>query len=164
MPCLSWASGGPGISVISMCSSARNVENAPSYLEEAISGACAFDRAGSTIFEELLDTSSGQYPHLPHVGTAEVVAIATWFLWWIIHTVTHRERTPLVASWKLSVLALCTNFTKTVQKSGDRELVKWTKPDVCQVKLNIDASFHSGEGDGATGAVLRDKHGNFLAG
>lgn len=98
------------------------------------------------------------------MGTAEVVSVATWYLWWIRRTVTHNERTPPAASWKLSVLSLCTNFTKAAQGSHNGELVKWTKPELCQVKLNVDASYHSEEGAGAMGAIIRDKHDNFLAG
>lgn len=125
-------------------------------LEHEITTAYMVDIAGSAILEELLDISSGHYPNLLLVGMAEVVAIATWYLWWIRRTVTHKERTPPVAGWKLSVLALCTNFTKAAQKPEDREIVKWKKPDICQVKLNVDASFHSEEGEGATGAIIRD--------
>ena len=134
-------------------------------LEQAVSDACIVDRSGSAVLEELLDSSTSHYLGLPRVGIAEVVAIATWYIWWIRRTVTHKERTPPATNWKLSVLSLCTNFTKTAQSNNNtREVVKWMKPDSCQVKLNVDASFHFEEGEGATDAVIRDKIGNFLAG
>ena len=40
---------------------------------------------------------------------------------------------------------------------------QWMKPDPRTVKLNVDAAFHVDVGAGATGAVLRDDRGMFVA-
>jgi hypothetical protein len=40
----------------------------------------------------------------------------------------------------------------------------WVKPKEDYVKLNVDASFDADEDSGATGMILRDDHGFFIAG
>jgi hypothetical protein len=47
--------------------------------------------------------------------------------------------------------------------SGAPAEVKWTAPRPRQLKLNVDASFHDDMAAGATGAVLRDYQGQFVA-
>lgn len=39
---------------------------------------------------------------------------------------------------------------------------RWSRPDPRMVKLNVDASFYSDEGAGATAAIIRDHNGKFL--
>ena len=39
----------------------------------------------------------------------------------------------------------------------------WTRPNPRQVKLNVDASFHADVGAGATGVVLCEYQGKFIA-
>jgi hypothetical protein len=43
--------------------------------------------------------------------------------------------------------------------SGAPADVKWTAPPPCQLKLNVDASFHEDMATGAMGAVIRDYQG-----
>ena len=40
---------------------------------------------------------------------------------------------------------------------------KWTKPEPRQIKLNVDASFHANFNASASGAILRDYQGHFIA-
>jgi ribonuclease HI len=40
---------------------------------------------------------------------------------------------------------------------------RWKRPEPRQLKLNVDASFHEDSRAGATGAVIRDYKGRFLA-
>jgi ribonuclease HI len=46
---------------------------------------------------------------------------------------------------------------------GNSETVKWLKPELRYIKLNVDASYHDDQRAGATGAVLRDYEGRFVA-
>lgn len=61
-------------------------------LENRIMGAFAVDTSGSQMLEELLDASVDQYQNLQGVGTAEVIATACWYLWWIRRRITHNDR------------------------------------------------------------------------
>ncbi|KAK1697979.1 hypothetical protein QYE76_014676 [Lolium multiflorum] len=55
------------------------------------------------------------------------------------------------------------NAAKAYGKRVNSTSAKWCKPEPRQVKLNVDASFHVDSASGATGAVLRDFHGDFIA-
>jgi hypothetical protein len=39
----------------------------------------------------------------------------------------------------------------------------WSKPEIRQVKINVDGSFHIDDRAGSVGAVARDHNGRFLA-
>jgi hypothetical protein len=41
--------------------------------------------------------------------------------------------------------------------------VKWVRPEPRHIKLNVEAAFHDDRKAGATGAVLRDYQGRFVA-
>lgn len=41
--------------------------------------------------------------------------------------------------------------------------MRWEKPGKDDLKLNVDASFHSDVGMGATASIARDGHGKFVA-
>ena len=41
--------------------------------------------------------------------------------------------------------------------------MKWTKPDLMFIKVNVDAAYFADESAGASAAVIRDDKGNFLA-
>ena len=49
-------------------------------------------------------------------------------------------------------------------KKEMHNVLRWCKPEPRQVKLNVDASFLADICAGSAGAVLRDYHGNFIAG
>lgn len=67
-------------------------------LEQLTTDASTVDRAGSSILEELPDSSSGPLLESPYVGVIEVVVVAAWYLWWIRRTVSRNDRTSPAAS------------------------------------------------------------------
>jgi ribonuclease HI len=62
-----------------------------------------------------------------------------------------------------SILSITANAAAVGRKPGSLPIATWTKPEPRQIKLNVDASFHSDVHAGAAAAVLRDYQGNFLA-
>ena len=70
---------------------------------------------------------------------------------------------PPATTWTTSILSIVANCVKSV--SQKREVIehKWKRPETRFVKLNVDASYHSDEGSGATTAVIRDERGRFIA-
>lgn len=125
--------------------------------------ASGFDRSGSAVLEELLNSAAGHFPGLPCVGLAQVLAVSVWYLWWIRRAITHGEGSPSVGNWKLCILAMSNNHAKMVPGAAPRGNIKWIKPDKDILKLNVDASFHNEENAGSTGVVIQDSHGNFVA-
>lgn len=59
---------------------------------------------------------------------------------------------------------MCNNFVKANQNHMAREVTRWSKPTSDMLKLNVDGSYHGDEGEAATGAVIRDANGDFIAG
>ena len=50
----------------------------------------------------------------------------------------------------------------SVYSENNREM-KWTKPDLRFIKVNVDAAYFADESARASAAVIRDDKGNFLA-
>ena len=69
---------------------------------------------------------------------------------------------PPLNKCKFSILSIAANYAGGKKNGADRT-VRWTRPIPRQVKLNVDASFHDDMRAGATGAVLRDYQGKFIA-
>jgi hypothetical protein len=132
-------------------------------VDSLVASASGFDRSGSAVLEELLNSAVGHFPGLPPVGLVEVLAVSVWHLWWIRQAVTHGEGSPSLGNWKLSILALSNYNAKMVPRAAPRGNLKWIKLDKDILKLNVDASFHSEENAGSTDVVIRDSHGNFIA-
>jgi hypothetical protein len=60
-------------------------------------------------------------------------------------------------------MSITANAAKMAKHSGAPAEVKWTAPPPHQLKLNVDASFHEDMAAGATGAVICDFQGHFVA-
>jgi hypothetical protein len=65
--------------------------------------------------------------------------------------------------FSLLVLSIVANAARVTEKRTDVMTEKWSRPEPRQVKLNVDASFYDDLKAGATGAVLRDYKGEFIA-
>ena len=58
---------------------------------------------------------------------------------------------------------LAANYLKATKKNAVVRSFGWRKPQEDFVKLNVDASFHADDLQGAVGAVLGDCRGGFIA-
>lgn len=63
------------------------------------------------------------------------------------------------------VQAICVNFQRAATKlpCSSRGDQCWKKPPSGRVKINVDAAFHEDAGKGATGAVVLNTSGTFIA-
>jgi hypothetical protein len=75
---------------------------------------------------------------------------------------TNGEPVPPFFKCKISILSITANAAKAGAKSPVRQ-IKWEKPLVRQVKINVDGSFSQASHSGAAGAIMRDYNGNFMA-
>jgi ribonuclease HI len=127
-------------------------------IEEALN----IDHSGSAVLEFLLMKNDNSIPGFSCVGLKETITIGCWYLWWIRHRLTHNESVPLMNHFRMSVLAITANAAraKPVPSGGQQ---RWSKPEVRHVKVNVDGSFYQDESAGATGAVIRDYKGKFIA-
>jgi ribonuclease HI len=132
-------------------------------LSQIIDDALLEDRAGSAVLENILNKQNNALEGFTLFGVKEVVLVACWYLWWLRRQRTHDEPTPPVYKCKMSILAMTANAAKVGTNKAQVITVKWSKPEVRQVKVNVDASFHADSCSGAIGAVIRDVKGDFIA-
>jgi ribonuclease HI len=129
-------------------------------LSDIIEEALVIDRARSAVLEHLLKMESVPYSGFDF-GLKETIVITFWYIWWIRRRKTHEDVVPSMSHCKMSMLAIAANSAKVQNKSSGGE--KWSKPDVREIKVNVDGSFHYDSLTGLVGAVLRDNYGKFIA-
>lgn len=119
------------------------------------------DRSGSVVLEHLLLVEKRHVPAKLNLDVKQVIAVGSWYLWWIRRQFTHDGTPPHPFRWPMSVLAITNNFHQANLKTQGELEQRWTKPDPKFVKLNVDASFYVNEGAGATAVVIKDERGIF---
>ena len=121
------------------------------------------DRSGSMILEELLCLAQpgGIACEIEH--RIPTVMIACWYIWWSRRQIKNKQPVPTVERSVLNIKGMVANCSKrrgagnVVRKAG------WSRPTMGVYKLNVDAAFDADTGRGATGAIIRDSGGNFIA-
>ena len=92
-----------------------------------------------------------------------MIMVAAWYLWWDRRKISHDEKCGTPVRTAMSILGIVANALAMEPRVKDRK-VRWERPAMGVLKLNVDASYHADEGSGATGAVIRDCTGAFIAG
>jgi ribonuclease HI len=129
------------------------------YIEEN----CVEDRAGSGVFEVLLRRGKRMAPRIPDLGLQELIVIACWYLWWERRKIVHEEKVQKAAQSAQAISVLAINYFRALKKDAGIKRHGWEKPKEGCIKLNIDAAFSHEYFSGATGVVLRDDKGMFIA-
>jgi hypothetical protein len=132
-------------------------------LDQLIQSACTIDRVGQAVLDYILCTKQRFTPLLGCANIPELVAIACWYLWWERQQFTNGEtfQDPSRAARSNDVLYSSFYAANSPRAKPKRE--GWTKPLCDHLKINGDASFDADELKGATGAVIRDCTGRFIA-
>lgn len=120
------------------------------------------ERSGSVILEKLLCGDMPGERQIPIANGIETVMVAAWYLWWDRRKRTHDEAVGSPERPALSIKGIVANSLALKAKKPMRK-IKWERPATGVIKLNVDASFHLDSGAGATGAILRDSSGSFIA-
>jgi ribonuclease HI len=118
------------------------------------------DLSGSVVLESLLMRQDNTLPGMTSIGLKETIIVGCWYLWWMRRRRTHNEPVPPIHKCRMSILSITANAAKADSAPAEQ---CWTKPEVRQVKINVDGSFHQDVGAGAAGAVARDYEGRFIA-
>jgi ribonuclease HI len=132
-------------------------------LESLINNACTGDRLGPDVLKELLIANPVAAPGYSSIMIPEIVAIGAWYVWWLRRKQSHGEPIPPVYRCAASIHAISANSARSVSLSYVPEKKVWKKPRSRYIKLNVDAAFNIDDSTGATGAILRDHTGNFIA-
>jgi ribonuclease HI len=119
--------------------------------------------SGSEVLASLLNMSSLTVPGFDSIHMRELVAVASWYIWWLRRTRSHGEQVPPIRQCITSIHAITSNNERIKTSTEVHDRVVWVKPRNNYVKVNTDAAFIQSEEAGATGAVIRDNQGGFLA-
>jgi ribonuclease HI len=132
-------------------------------LGDAVKAASRMELSGSVVLEELLcsPTPGGITCNVDHV--AELVMTACWYLWWSRRQIKNKEPVPTAERSIINISGIMANSVKIKGSGNAIRRGGWTKPATGVYKLNIDAAFDSNSGRGASGAIIRDAGGNFMA-
>jgi ribonuclease HI len=115
------------------------------------------------MLEHILRRQDNSLPGFTDIGLKETISVVCSYLWWLRRRKTHNEQVPPIYKCKFSILSITTNVARATRPSLAANTEKWRCPEPRQVKLNVDATFFSDSREGATGAVLRDFKGRFIA-
>jgi ribonuclease HI len=127
-----------------------------------ISDAMEPGRSGSQVLEVLLKTPSSTVAGYDSIKVQETIATAAWYIWWLRRRQTHGELVPPVNVCSNSIRSIVANAART-KTQGSVHKKMWIKPRAGFLKLNVDASFSAESHSGATGAIIRDGRGDFIA-
>jgi hypothetical protein len=91
--------------------------------------------------------------------------VAAWYIWWERRQAVKGENIQSPQRTAMSITVLASNFSAAAKSKGGSGIRRhgWERPSKGLIKLNVDASFDENTKTGATGAILRDFKGFFLA-
>jgi hypothetical protein len=110
-------------------------------VHEIIDEAMLVDRSGSAVLEEILRRNSRLMPGFHDLCLKEVVAITSWYIWWVRRRRTHNEDVSPLFRCKMSILAIAANSAKEAKHTSPSREARWTRLLSRQVKINVDAAF-----------------------
>ena len=132
-------------------------------LASVVNEVCMMEREGGSVMADLLMSKNPTKALVCDVQRNDLVTTAVWYLWWERHSFTHGEQLYEPTRSAQAISALAKNFSRANSKKGRIKRHGWEKPLEGMLKLNFDAGFDSDSGTGATGAILRDHTGFFVA-
>ena len=120
------------------------------------------DRSGSVNMEHLiceLTMIDGE------IKSAELIAVAAWCIWWQHRQEVRDEHVQPANKTTVTIQAMTLKFMRANSSKIIRrkEADIWKKPSQGVSKVNVDASLHVDSLSGASGAVIRDDQGHFIA-
>jgi hypothetical protein len=117
----------------------------------------------SEVLAFLLNKSNQTVPGFESIRMRELVAVSSWYIWWLRKIRSHGEQVPPIMKCITSIRSITANYEGIKGSGGALDRVVWVKPRNNYVKVNTDAAFIESEESGATEAVIRDSQGVFLA-
>ena len=133
-------------------------------IERVVHDASLVDRSGSGVLEFLLCDQSTQHNYDDSIELLELIAIASWFVWWQRRQHVRGEEVKMPLRYTLAIHALALNFTRAAAKQTTAPRRNtWPIVLAAQQVLNVDSSFIEDLHSGSCGAIVRDHRGNFIA-
>jgi ribonuclease HI len=147
--------------MIFKCQGAMNIWRSLG-LEHLIMDACIDGRSGPAVIQVLFRAPNACVPGYTSIQVHNLIAVAAWYIWWLRRRQTRGEQIPPVRNCSTAICAITANAAKSESTKGPAKL-SWSKPSGNRLKLNVDAAFVVEDQAGASGAVLRNNQGVFVA-
>jgi hypothetical protein len=144
------------------CPTAVNVWRALD-LEDVINRVKEIEMSRPMVLEKLLKSPVAKLPGYDSINVQEIIAIASWYIWWLRRRQSHGEQIPPTQNCVTSIRAMAANAAKMNVPMYTQGKKMWLKPGANTLKLNVDATFSEENKNGASGAVLRNSQGVFVA-
>jgi hypothetical protein len=93
----------------------------------------------------------------------ETIMTTCWYIWWLRRQIKNKEPTPTPKRAAINILGIVANSVKVKGLGNMIRREGWKKPASGVYKLNVDPAFDADSCRGATGAIIRDAGGNFVA-
>lgn len=95
-------------------------------ISDIINQATAADLSGSVVLEELLRHSPKASPVLGQIGLKEVIATATWYIWWQRREFVKGQQVASLVRTAFAIQAFLSNLSS--RRANKEEVTTWTKP------------------------------------
>jgi hypothetical protein len=148
--------------MIFKCSEVENIWKGLS-LFDMVQRAIVHGRSGSEMLGSLLSSNQGEVEGFESINHRELVAVAAWYIWWLRRRRSHGEQIPPVLNCITSIRAITANAARAKRNQNMNEERKWVRPRSDYVKINVDAGFFPDAQAEATGVVIRNAQGFFIA-
>ena len=101
-------------------------------------------------------------PGMKSTGISEMIVVACWYLWWLRRQFTHEGIVHQLGRSAVSILVITANAANHPNMQVAEADLRWRKPEIRTVKLNVDDAFDVDQGTGGTTADIRDHKGRFM--
>ena len=148
--------------VIFQCEEAKGIWQKIGLIE-VVTKACQIDWSGSAVLDYLM---AGKF-RVPVDASVkflrETIITAAWYIWWRRRQTVHAETVQSLSQAAMSIQVLVSSFSKAQGKEIQPRSSTWHRAAEGFVSVNVDAKYDINMRSGATGVVIRDDKGNFLA-
>jgi ribonuclease HI len=132
-------------------------------ITDVLDRAISASNSGPQALEKILKLAMTTVPGLDELKIPEIVAIGSWYIWWLRRRQTHGEQIPPIQHCVNSIRAITANARKSVPQVNSVAKKVWARPLARNLKVNVDAAYLDADHTGAIGAIVRDNQGNCVA-
>jgi hypothetical protein len=130
---------------------------------DVIDRAISASNSGPQALEKIFKLAMASAPGLDELKIPDLVAVGSWYIWWLRRRQTHGEQIPPIQQCVNSIRAITANARKSVSQVISVAKNVWVRPLARNIKLNVDAAYLDADHTGAIGVILRDSQGNCVA-
>jgi hypothetical protein len=110
-------------------------------ITDVLDRAISASNSGPQALEKIFKLAMTTVPGLDELKIPEIVAVGSWYIWWLRRRQTHGEQIPPIQQCVNSIRAITANARKSVSQVISVAKNVWVRPLARNLKLNVDAAF-----------------------